>query len=93
MMWLNRLFKIYQGPVIDIRKGRCGELRYVAQSKYAAAYYEISGVPQFDLLVSLSSMKVWSDGSFISTTEKSIILSEFEFWSKQKRVVCQWSSF
>jgi len=89
-MWLSRLLGINNGPVTEIRNGRCGELRYQGTGKYADAYYEISGTPEFDLLVWLPDMKSWSDGSSITPEERVIIQSAFQAWAKRQRVVHQW---
>ena len=89
-MKLSKLLGIEQSPVTEIRNGRCGELRYQSAGKYAGAYYEISGVPEFDLLVWLAEMQSWSDGSPITPEENTTIVSAFKAWASQQRVTCQW---
>ena len=89
-MWFHKLLGINDGPVTEIKNGRCGELRYQGQEKYAEAYYEISGSPKYDLLVWLPEMEKWSDGSLITSEEKLNIESAFKVWAKRHRVICQW---
>lgn len=72
------------------KNGRCGELRYYADERYAAAYYERSGDPEFDLLVWLSDMKKWSNGSSITSEERSVIETSFKAWALRKGKGVQW---
>lgn len=89
-MSLFRLFGIKKSLVTDIRNGRSGKLQYRGDGKFAVAYYEVSGVPEYDILVWFSAMKSWSDGTVIAPEEKQIILSEFEAWAKRNKTRCQW---
>jgi hypothetical protein len=89
-MWLSKLFGTDNEKVIEIKNGRCGELRYLGTGKYAEAYYEISGSNKYDLLVWLPEMKKWSDGTQITDEEKLVIETTFKAWAKRHRLVCQW---
>jgi hypothetical protein len=77
--------------VSEVKNGRCGELRYEGYGKYAAAYYELSGVAEFDLLVWFDEMEKWSDKTTITPEEKQVIFSAFKDWAKRGKVKCQWS--
>ena len=76
--------------VTDIPDGRCGKLRYQKNNNYAEAYYELSGVPEFDLLVWLNDMKSWSNGNTITNEEKVIIKTAFESWARDNKLKCEW---
>lgn len=89
-MWFSKLLRRCKGPVTQISHGRCGELRYQEGARYAEAYYEISGVSKYDLLVWLSNIKVWSDGSTIEPDEKSRIELAFKEWAKCRRNKVKW---
>jgi hypothetical protein len=89
MISIFSLFKKH--PVSEFKNGRCGELKYEGDGKHAAAYYEISGISEFDLLVWVDEMEKWSDKTTITPEEKQVILLAFKDWAKRSRVKCQWS--
>jgi hypothetical protein len=90
-MWLARLLDIHRKDGVRlVKNGRCGELRYHAGDRYAAAYYERSGNPEFDLLVWLADMTKWSDGSLITSEERSLIETSFRAWAKHRGEVVEW---
>jgi hypothetical protein len=78
------------GPVSLVRNERCGELRYSQGERHASAYYEISGVPEYDLLVWLEDMQTWSTGERITEQERADIRAAFEAWAVRSRKAVQW---
>lgn len=84
-MFARLLGLVKKEAVRLVPQGRCGELRYYDAGRYASAYYEVSGVPQYDFLVWFDDMKLWSDGSRISDGEKRFIRSAFQSWAQRKR--------
>ena len=90
-MWLARVLGLERKEGVRlVPKGRCGELRYYAGDRYAAAYYEPSGASEFDLLVWLKDMKMWSDAAPITNEERSVIEAAFKAWALRKGKVVQW---
>ncbi len=89
-MNLLHFLKRKKSQVTEIKDGRCGKLQYQNKNIYAEAYYELSGVPEFDLLVWFNDMKLWSNGTTITKEEKSIIKTSFENWANDNKLKCQW---
>ena len=83
-------FKRKNPQVTEIKNGRCGNLRYLNESTYAEVYYELSGAPEFDLLVWFNDMKLWSNGTTITEEEKIIIKKAFENWAMENKLKCEW---
>ena len=92
MRWFSKLFGKKSSPVTEIRDGRSGKLRYQGEGKHAEVYYELSGVPEYELLVWTENLKAWSDGSPITPDEKQAIVAAFQAWAKQQGIRCQWGS-
>ena len=89
-MNLLNIFKKQSPKVKDIKSGRCGHLRFLEENRYADTYYELSGVPEFDLLVWVKDLKQWSNGNPITEEEKIIIFSALQEWANKKNVKCEW---
>jgi len=70
--------------------GRNGELSYLDKTRSVSVYVEISGSPDYDLLVSTDQLDYWSNGEPITSDEKHTILDSFDLWAKSEKVKCQW---
>ncbi len=70
--------------------GRNGELTYLDKTRSASVYVEISGIPNYDLLVSTEQLSYWSNGEVITLDEKHMILESFDLWAKSENIKCQW---
>lgn len=69
---------------------RCGELIFNNGSRTANAYVEMSGLPEYDFLVSAAELELWSNGDQITHDEKAIILESFRAWADEANYKCQW---
>lgn len=76
--------------VSDIKNGRCGHLRYHEDHRYADAYYELSGAPEYDLLVWVNDMRTWSDGTQITKEEMATIHNAYKEWAIKHNIKCEW---
>jgi len=68
--------------------GRDGMVYYAEQGKLCEIYFEISGVPQFDLLFEFSRLGSWfyPENLPISETEKEEIKQKFVTWLKKEKI-------
>lgn len=70
--------------------GRDGELKYKNGNKHISAYVELSGTPEYDLLVSNKDISKWSNGASVTGQEKERILKAFKEWASKTNTRCQW---
>ena len=81
----------YQDGKVELEMtGRCGELKYYESNRYASAYVEMSGVPEYHLLVWSDDFGKWSDGNSINKKEHEKILTAFKRWAEETNFKCQW---
>jgi hypothetical protein len=72
-------------------QSRDGTLVFRDGDRTASAYVEMSGVPEYVLLVWSSDMHVWSDGKAILPEERDRIMNAFKAWAQHERVSVEWS--
>jgi len=68
--------------------GRDGMVYYAERGKLCEIYFEISGVPQFDLLFEFDSLGSWfyPENSPIDETAKNDIKLKFITWLKKEKI-------
>jgi hypothetical protein len=68
--------------------GRGGTLYYVRDRKVGEIYWEISGVPQYDLLIAVNSVNHWAlpAPQTMTEAEKQKLRDELEVWLKKQRI-------
>lgn len=68
--------------------GRSGSIYYIEQGKMCEVYFEISGVPQYDILPAFSQLKTWKLPNKIPLTkdEKNRIEKELIIWLKDQNI-------
>lgn len=67
-------------------EGRFGTIYYIDQGKVLELHWEISGVPQYHILLEFGSLHAWSipDGTPITPEEEIIIREKLQEWLKKK---------
>jgi len=70
--------------------GRSGALVYVEGTREAAVYVEVSGVPEYDLLVWADRLGRWSTGEALTEAERARALDAYRAWARREGVTCQW---
>ena len=70
--------------------GRSGALVYVEGTREASAYVEVSGVPEYALLVWASRIERWSTGEALTEAERARVLDAYRAWARREGVACQW---
>ena len=66
-------------------KGRCGHLIYKDGRKTAKAYIEMSGVPEYQILLSMENLEEWQEpkGQLITKDDEDQILQAILAWEKE----------
>src|SRR5690606_6024417 len=76
---------------VELRmSGRSGALVYVEGAREAAVYVEVSGVPEYDLLVWADRLGRWSTGEALTEAERARALDAYRAWARREGVTCQW---
>jgi hypothetical protein len=84
------LARSHAGAVALHMRGRDGRLTYAEGGRTASAYAEISGAPEYALLVRSADMSSWSDGEAISAADHDRIMAAFKCWAVRERVAVEW---
>ncbi|HEV7347926.1 hypothetical protein [Telluribacter sp.] len=67
--------------------GRAGTIYYVSNDQFCEIYYELSAVPQFDILIFFDSLKEWSQPKREMTEEENIKLKqELTNWLAKEKI-------
>jgi hypothetical protein len=68
--------------------GRSGSIYYIEQGKMCEIYFEISGVPQYDIVISFDGLRSWSLPQVAPLIPDKIKSIEIELisWLKKKRI-------
>jgi|GEM_PF-743692 len=68
--------------------GRSGYIYYIEDGNVVEIYWEVSGVPQYDILLSFYGLKGWSYPSSIpfAASEKEVIYDKLLKWLKEKNI-------
>lgn len=83
-----------KGQFYDKPDGRCGYIYYKEDGKICGMYYEMSGVDEYDILISFGSMQEWSEpaGVKITSLEKQMIKEQLLMWLNGKGIRAEISS-
>jgi hypothetical protein len=71
--------------------GRAGKIIYVDNEKVCEIDLEVSGVPQFTILIYFDALQYWTkpEGALISNEEKLEIRSKLIDWLAKKKLKAQ----
>ncbi|HET6767195.1 MAG TPA: hypothetical protein VFH08_07345 [Chitinophagaceae bacterium] len=87
---MNWLFRRKNG--FRIRSyGRAGKIIFVDKEKVCEMEFEISGVPQFTILIYFDALQYWTkpEGVLISNEQKHEIRSKLIDWLAKKKLKAQ----
>jgi hypothetical protein len=71
-----------------IQGGRCGTITYADQGRVLELYFEISGVSEYDILVSFGPDVAWSSPVPIRLTdaERTDVRSRLDSWLREQKI-------
>ncbi|NNT73254.1 hypothetical protein HKT18_13600 [Flavobacterium sp. IMCC34852] len=69
-------------------EGRSGTIYFVQENQVCEIYFEVSGVKEFDILISFEGLTEWElpERKTIGKTEKEEILEKLKIWLKEKKI-------
>lgn len=68
--------------------GRSGSIYYIEEGKMCEVYFEISGVPNYDITISFDQLQNWSlpQVSSLDPDKKKLIKTELISWLKKESI-------